>query len=79
MKVKYKSRKLGRMIRRLTGLHLQTSMRIGKYIVQKKPSLEYSFPDEIKLKCDNEEEYDLNQQTQGISTYIISGPKGQIT
>lgn len=70
MSIKSRARRLGRMIRRITGIHLPTAMKIGKLVAQgRESSIKEKFPElcEVLTKC----------QCCG-PTFILSGKKGSI-
>ena len=75
MSIKSKSRTLGRMIRRLTGLPLPDAMKIGKMVAQNKP--EYDIKDKFPKIFDIHHDRS-GQQCYSYSTYYLTGPKGTI-
>lgn len=75
MSIKSKSRKIGRMIRRITGIHLTTAMKIGKMVAQNKSEYEImaKHPDLFQIKLDR-----CGDGCCSWSSHILRGPKSNI-
>lgn len=72
MSIKSKGRKLGRMVRRLTGLPLPIAMKIGKMVAQDKNAedIQIKFPDILTIK-----QYVCGDKCCSYPIYTLTGPR----
>lgn len=76
MSIKSKGRKIGRMIRRMTGLHLITCMHIGKMVAQGKPEtdIQKKYSDIFTSHL-----YRCGDQCCAYTVYTLKGSKGHVS
>lgn len=74
MSVKSKGRKLGRMLRQVTGLPLPVCMKVGKMVAQGKSEydIERKFPETFKIGSNS------SCECCSYPTFTMEGPKGSV-
>lgn len=74
MSVKSKGRRIGRMIRRATGLSLPVAMKIGKMVAQNRDGTE------IADKCSavSVQHFVCGDRCCSYPIFVVTGPKGNI-
>lgn len=71
MSIKSKGRKIGRMVRKVTGIKLPTAMKIGKLIAQDR---EFELTDKFPEFCSKQKEF---CECCGPRT-VLKGPRGSV-